>query len=141
MSNCRILIKKGRKNVTKRYLKIAFIGICVLALFAALAFLVYSDMGNKPRKSEAVFSHIEHPALAEFTFGAHPALPAAEFYLARFDGESLGIYSCKDGEEHFLYTLDVRIEDISETELTSLSQGIVLSDKQALAIFEEDFTS
>lgn len=127
--------------MTKRYLKIALIGICVLVLSAALVFLIYSGIGNNACKSEPVFSNIEHPALAEFAPIEYPALPAAEFYLARFDGESLGIYSCRDGEEHFLYTLDVRIEDIGKAELFSLSQGIVLADKQALAIFEEDFTS
>ena len=64
-----------------------------------------------------------------------------DYYIARYDGRNLSVYSFTDGTEEFLYTLNVRIEDISDIELFELKQGIKLPDQQALASFEEDFTS
>ena len=64
-----------------------------------------------------------------------------DYFIARYDGKSLAIYCVSEGKEEFLYTLNARIEDISESELSQLKKGITLKDKQALASFEEDFTS
>lgn len=64
-----------------------------------------------------------------------------DYFIARYDGKNLAIYCVSDGKEEFLYTLNARIEDISENELDQLKEGITLKDKQALASFEEDFTS
>ncbi len=64
-----------------------------------------------------------------------------DYFIARYDGRSLSVYSVSDGKEEFLYTLNVRIEDISQEELYELKNGITLPTKQALASFEEDFTS
>lgn len=64
-----------------------------------------------------------------------------DYFIARYNGTNLSVYAVSDGNEEFLYTLSVRIEDIAESELLELKKGITLSDKQALASFEEDFTS
>ena len=64
-----------------------------------------------------------------------------DYFIARYDGKSLAVYCVSDGKEEFLYTLNARIEDISESELNELKKGIRLDDKKALASFEEDFTS
>lgn len=62
-------------------------------------------------------------------------------YLARFDGKNIVVYAICNNTEEFLYTIRLRIADISENELAELKKGIMLPDKQALASFEEDFTS
>ena len=127
--------------MAKRYVRITMIGFCVLVFAAACAYLVYMGTSGTSEESASVFSRAEQPALAESPRTGAEALPAAEFYLARVSGETLGIYACTGGREEFLYTLSVRIEDIPKEELSLLSRGIVLTDKESLAIFEEDFTS
>lgn len=64
-----------------------------------------------------------------------------DYFIARYNGTNLSVYAVSDGKEEFLYTLSVRIEDISDNELSELKKGVTLSNKQALASFEEDFTS
>ncbi len=64
-----------------------------------------------------------------------------DYFIARYNGTNLSVYAVSGGKEEFLYTLSVRIEDIAESELSELKKGITLPDKQALASFEEDFTS
>ncbi|MDO5311679.1 MAG: hypothetical protein Q4E94_07195, partial [Clostridia bacterium] len=77
---------------------------------------------------------VENPAAAD-------AAVDAESYIARIDGDVLAIYAVTDGREEFLYNLNVRIQDISESEKRLLRDGVAIADRQALASFEEDFTS
>ena len=65
----------------------------------------------------------------------------ADYYTARLEGDVLAVYVHSGEREVFMYTLDVRVEDISEGEKNRLKEGIVLENKQELASFEEDFTS
>lgn len=64
-----------------------------------------------------------------------------DYYFVRYDERGLSVYACTGDKKEFLYTLKTRIEDISEEELQTLKNGVILKDKQALAAFEEDFTS
>lgn len=78
-------------------------------------------------------------AQAEETISTKTINP--DYFIARYNGTHLSVFSVSEGKEEFLYTLNVRIEDISPTELNELKNGITLPNKEALASFEEDFTS
>ena len=62
-------------------------------------------------------------------------------YLARLENGDISIYTFHDGKESFLYTLDIYPGDLSQEDLSQLRSGVLLTSKQALTSFEEDFTS
>lgn len=129
--------------MTKRLLRSAMIGFCVFIATIIVAYFTFTTAYRTTAHKAA-----EALAPAEQTVAAEEEVPLAEsditavkYYLAKYDGTNLAIYACSDKGNEFLYTLDVRIKDISADELNRLSAGIRLDDKQALASFEEDFSS
>ena len=129
------------KIMTKKLIRSVMIGFCVFVLTVAIVYFVCTTVYRMSAEKESgAVVPIEQAVEAE----AEPQdIRTAEegYYIARFDGENLSVYACTGGNEEFMYTLDVRIEDIGQSELEQLKGGIVLHDKQALASFEEDFTS
>ena len=125
-----------------RFLKSIMVGFCVFIITALVAYLAFMYMW-KSSASKAAGAFIEAtPAAAEsFSPLAPDETIPADYYVARYDGSTLSIYAGSGDHEEFLYTLDARIEDISSAELALLRKGIILHDRQALASFEEDFTS
>ena len=118
------------------------IGFCVFITTIIIAYItfMYAYRFSVERTTEALVA--ETPALAETLVPLSPNdVINIEYYLARYTGDSLAIYAVCEDKEEFLYTLDARIEDISTEELNELREGIILPNKQALASFEEDFTS
>ncbi len=65
----------------------------------------------------------------------------ADCFYAKLEGENISIYSISGDKNEFMYSLKIQVKDISEKELEELKKGIILKDRQALASFEEDFTS
>ena len=65
----------------------------------------------------------------------------AESYIARLDDDKISIFAVTNGRESFMYNLDVYIGDLPESDLNLLKKGVLLEDKEALAKFEEDYTS
>lgn len=65
----------------------------------------------------------------------------ADCFYAKLEGENISIYSISGDKNEFMYSLRIQVKDISEKELEELKKGIILKDRQALASFEEDFTS
>ncbi len=126
-----------------RFFKSIMVGFCVFITTAAIAYIACLCIWNFSVKEAAeTLSRTEPAVAAEATVALNPGdVIAADYYIARYDGHTLSIYACSGEREEFLYTLDARIEDISIQELEELKRGIVLSDKYALASFEEDFTS
>lgn len=129
--------------MTKRLLRSVMIGFCVFIAAIIIAYVTFTSAYkiSAQRTTEALTAaskpaaaHTDEPLRTE-------DITHVSSYLARYDGTNLAIFACTDGNEEFLYTLDVCIEDISPSELSRLKDGIELSDKQALASFEEDFTS
>lgn len=127
--------------MTKKLIRSAMIGFCVFVLTVAIAYFVCTTAYRmSAEKSSDTVMPIEREVEAETEPQSIGATPES-YYMARFDGENLSVYACAGGSEEFMYTLDVRIEDIAQSELEQLRSGVVLRDKQALASFEEDFTS
>ncbi len=130
--------------MTEKILRSIMIGVCVflsVVIFAYISFIyVYRQAENRAERAlltvdtPAAARTVENPAAAD-------AAVDAESYIARIDGDVLAIYAVTDGREKFLYNLNVRIQDISESEKRLLRDGVTIADKQALASFEEDFTS
>ena len=128
--------------MTKKLLRSMMIGFCVFITTIIIAYIafMYAYRFSVGRTTEALGA--ETSALAETLVPLSPDdVINIDHYLARYTGDNLAIYAVCEDKEEFLYTLDARIEDISTEELNELKAGIVLSDKQALASFEEDFTS
>ena len=130
--------------MTEKILRSIMIGVCVFLSVVIIAYVsftyIYRQAENRaPRAlltvdTPAAAKTVESPILADVA-------DAAESYIGRIDGDALAIYAVADGREKFLYNLNVRIQDISESEKRLLKDGVTLADKQALASFEEDFTS
>ena len=128
--------------MTKKLLRSMMIGFCVFITTIIIAYIsfMYAYRFSAKRTTEALGA--ETSVLAETLVPLSPnEVINIKHYLARYTGESLAIYAVCEDKEEFLYTLDARIEDISAQELDKLKEGIILSDRQALASFEEDFTS
>ncbi len=125
-----------------RFFKSIMVGFCVFIITALVAYIAFMYMW-KTSATKVAGSLIEvTPAAAESFSPLDPdEIIPADYYVARYDGNTLSIYARSGESEEFLYTLDARIEDISPEELALLREGIVLDGKQALASFEEDFTS
>ncbi len=126
--------------MTKKLIRSIMVGFCVFALTAIIAY--FTCMAAYRMSAEKVAEALS-PIQDTLSVQAENSniTPAVGHYIARFDGENLAIYCCTDDHEEFMYTLDVRIEDISAAELSQLEDGIILPTRQALASFEEDFTS
>ena len=128
--------------MTKKLIRSAMIGFCVFVLTIAIAYFVCTAAYRmSAKKASGTITPIEQAVEAEAEPQDIRTAAEASYYIARFDGENLSVYACADGIEEFMYTLDVRIADITQSELEQLKNGVVLQDKQALASFEEDFTS
>ena len=118
------------------------VGLCVFITTAAIAYISFLCIWNFSTKKATSALLKSEPESVE----ASVPLPSdmvikADYYIARYDNDTLSIYAISGDAEEFLYSLDARIEDISKNELEQLKKGIALMDKQALASFEEDFTS
>lgn len=120
--------------MTKKLVRSMIVGIC---MFFVVYFICSTVLRMTETDTKEVFSPIERSADAT----EEERRPTPDYYMARIEGDSLAVYSCNNGEEEFMYTLDVRLEDIGYEELNRLKNGIMLDDNYDLAAFEEDFTS
>lgn len=127
--------------MTKKLIRSIMIGFCVFAATVIIAYFTCMATYRISAQRAAKALAASEPTVSAEPSNLSTAEPSLSYYIARLDGRNLSVYSCTSGKEEFLYTLDARIEDISEQELTELKKGIILKDKQALASFEEDFTS
>lgn len=125
------------KNNLLRSLSIGFCVFAVTILLALVSYLVsYRISAKKTAETLAsaeTLAHAQPLTLDEIT--------VADYYLAILEGDTVSLYACSENSEEFLYAIDIPINEISQEELTRLKNGIVLKDKEALASFEEDFTS
>ena len=127
----------------KKFTRSLLIGFLVFLTGILIFYAVFRITYKKSVKaaSDAISAQQTISASAQSNVLKESEIINPDYFIARYDGKSLAIYCISDGKEEFLYTLNARIEDISESELDELRKGITLRDKQALASFEEDFTS
>ena len=124
--------------------------LCVSVIFfvtavgctAYIAAVNFMRRGSEPISAEAVISDTAPVAAATDAPSAGPT----EYYIARLNGDDIGIYLAyqKPGEEpkeKFLYSFDVYRGGIPESDISDLTRGIILKDRESLASFEEDFGS
>ena len=131
----------GMSKMTKKFIRNTMIGFCVFIAVIIITYVAVTYVYKiSAAKTAANVLPVEEPASAQTIAPlTEDDVTDCEYYLARFNGKGISIFACSNGNEEFLYTIDVRAEDISADELTELKEGIILSDKQALASFEEDF--
>ncbi len=128
--------------MTKYFLRRMMIGFCVFVAATIAAAAAYMSAAKiSAERSLKSISVTEQPASAQAEPLTRKDVIVADYYVARCDGNALSVYACSDNGEEFLYTIDVRIEDIPPDDLANLQQGVVLRDRQSLASFEEDFGS
>lgn len=63
------------------------------------------------------------------------------YYLARLENDDIAIYMVTPNDAKFLYRLDIYTGNFPAEELLRLKEGVVLRNRQELAVFEEDYTS
>ncbi len=128
--------------MTKHFLRSIMVGFCIFTATLIVAYITftYANRITSERATEALSESLPISASATSPLSGGEVL-TADYYLARCNENGLAVYAVNDETEEFLYTLDIRLEDISKTELDELKLGVILKDKQALASFEEDFTS
>lgn len=127
----------------KKFTRSLLIGFLVFLTGILIFYTAFRITYKKSVKTatDALYAQQTASASAQSDVLKESEIIKPDYFIARYDGKSLAIYCVADGKEEFLYTLNARIEDISENELDELKKGITLKDKQALASFEEDFTS
>lgn len=64
-----------------------------------------------------------------------------EYYLVRLEGDALEVYVAYSGKEEFLYNRRVYKNDLSESDIKMLHNGVVLKNASELTAFIENFTS
>ena len=109
---------------------------------AYIAAMKFMSRTPEPSSAEAVMSETAPEADA----APSPSADLNEYYIARLNGDDIGIYLVcqKNGEEpkeKFLYSFDVYRGGIPESDISDLTRGIILKDRESLASFEEDFGS
>ena len=119
-------------------------GVCVFLTVVIAAYVLYGYIrqdGEHGTAEPTAEIAADVRAASDSKSDDNAAVPDSGGYIARINDNALAIYAVKDGREEFLYNLKVRLEDISDAEKQNLTAGIRLSNKKALASFEEDFTS
>ena len=122
--------------MTERVLKNIMAGVCVFLTVVIAAYVLYGYIrqgGEHGTAEPTAETAADVRAASDSKSDDNAAVPDSGGYIARIND--------KDGREEFLYNLKVRLEDISDAEKQNLTAGIRLSNKKALASFEEDFTS
>lgn len=125
--------------MTERVLKNIMASICVFLTVVIAAYVLYGYIYQNAEPAAETAADVR--AASDSKSDDNTAAPDNGGYIARINDNTLAIYAVKDGREEFLYNLKVRLEDISDAEKQNLTVGIRLSNKKALASFEEDFTS
>ena len=133
----------GMYNMTGKFLRNTMIGFCVFISVIIITYVTVTYLYRaSAAKAAASVLPVEESAAAST---AEPLtdenITACDYYLARFNGKGISVFVCSGSGEEFLYNIDIRASDISDEEMSKLKEGIVLPDKQALASFEEDFSS
>lgn len=114
-------------------------GFCVFAMVTIILYIAAVYAAKLSAQKPTALP--EETAVAEAAnFLTENEMADCDFYMARFDGKGIAIFACSDKGEEFLYTIDIRPTDISDAELTTLKNGVLLESKEALASFEEDFS-
>ncbi len=127
------------KNNLLRSLSIGFCVFAATILIALISYFISYRISAK--KVAETLASAEKSVNAQTEPLTSDEIISAEYYLARLEDDDISLYACSENTEEFLYAIDVPINEISDEELTRLKNGIVLKDKEALASFEEDFTS
>lgn len=64
-----------------------------------------------------------------------------EYYTVRLEGEKIFVYASKENREEILYSVDVYLPDLPESDRTLLKSGVRLETSPALTAFMENYTS
>lgn len=120
----------------------------VLAVAAAVTLLAAGAVYFVVKDSSKEASPKSEYEVPLFTVAAEDASREAEeaadnidCYIVRLEGESLGIYACRSGNEEFLYNEKVYTSNLPHEDIVMLSTGVFLKDVKELTGFIENFTS
>ncbi len=132
--------------MAKKFFKSLTLGIVVFSVSVLVGYLAYVVTYHYQREkiqermlagdfvSAAPVSQQTSPVSEEDTL-------MVEYYLARLENDDIAIYIISEGQEFFLYKLDVYTGNFPAADLIRLQEGITLKNRQELASFEEDYTS
>lgn len=120
----------------------------VLAAAAAVTLLAAGAVYFVAKDSSKEASPKSEHEVPLFTVAAEDASREAEeaadnidCYIVRLEGESLGIYAYRSGNEEFLYNEKVYTSNLPHEDIVMLSTGVFLKDVKELTGFIENFTS
>lgn len=130
--------------MTKKLFRGLVLGVIVFSLAVLTGYVSYViTYRYQNRRLENSMPGTAAVEAADSSNGSDEAVAAAadsEYYMARLENNNISIYLCRSGKEEFLYALKINPGDLSEDDIRQLSNGIILENKQRLAVFEEDFT-
>ena len=128
--------------MAKRFFRSLVVGIIVFAVAILAGYLSYVvTCRYQARDSLPVTDSAFATPVSRETEPLTGPLRLESYYLARLENDDISIYLLENGKESFLYTLDIYIGDLPEEDRTRLTEGIVLTTRQELASFEEDYNS
>ncbi len=130
--------------MTKKLFRGLVLGVIVFSLAVLTGYVSYViTYRYQNRRLENSMPGTAAAEAADSSNGSDEAVAAAadsEYYMAKLENNNISIYLCRSGKEEFLYALKINPGDLSEDDIRQLSNGIILENKQRLAVFEEDFT-
>ncbi|MBQ2614039.1 MAG: hypothetical protein IJB80_01750 [Clostridia bacterium] len=126
--------------MVKKMFRSLILGIVVFAVSLLAGYLSY--MLTYRYQAQKVLEQLPpNDAVSAAAVSVAGPLDTRQHYLARMENGKIVIYAVTDDTESFLYTLDIRAGELPPGDLAELRQGIVLTNRQELASFEEDFNS
>lgn len=128
--------------MAKKFFRSLAVGILVFAVAILAGYLSYVvTCRYQDRNALPVTDSAFATPVSQETEPLIGPLRLERYYLARLENDDISIYLLENGKESFLYNLDIYIGDLPEEDRTRLKKGIVLTTKQELTSFEEDYTS
>lgn len=131
--------------MSKKIFKGLLIGMIAFALAVLIGYTSYIIALNHALSKTKASLQAPDTATAEVYTEQIPlstnSVTIAESYIARLENDNISIFAVTNGRESFMYNLDVYLGNLPESDLALLKNGVLLQDKEALARFEEDYTS
>ena len=96
--------------MTKKFIRNTMIGFCVFIAVIIITYVAVTYLYKaSAAKTAASVLPVEEPAAAQTAAPlTEDDVTDCEYYLARFNGKGISIFACSNGNEEFLYTIDVR---------------------------------
>ena len=132
--------------MAKKFFRSLTLGVIVFAVAVLVGYLSYVITYHYQTQKLRESVLLQDSAAAAPVFqDAQPVTDdqpiRVDHYIARLENKDIAIYMVAEGQEFFLYNLNIYTGNLPAADLLRLQEGVVLQNRKDLASFEEDYTS